>query len=236
MLDPLPAGRSAAVRGGGGHDDVGSGAPSDGRERCVVDRALGVRAHGARPRSSLRRNRRRSTRSAPGRRSPRSAGARCAAVSGRGAISSAASAGAASAFHRRLAARLRALGVPARAVHAAEHLQGRLAERVHHRRGERELQAGTTRLDHPRSGRVLRALRQVHPPRLHAALAGGGGEVQVPLPRQRLPQDGHQLRRAGAAPAGALPHHARRGRPARGRHERRLSLRARRLGQARARS
>jgi cytochrome b6-f complex iron-sulfur subunit len=32
---------------------------------------------------------------------------------------------------------------------------------------------------------LLRALDHLHAPRLHAQLAGGGGEVQVPLPRLR---------------------------------------------------
>ena len=49
-------------------------------------------------------------------------------------------------------------------------------------------------------------------------------------------KSGDQLRRAGAAAAGALPHRARRGRAAGRRQERRLPLRARRLGRGRARS
>ena len=44
--------------------------------------------------------------------------------------------------------------------------------------------------------RLLRAHHRLHAPRLHAELPVGGKQVQVPVPRQRLPPDRHQLRRA----------------------------------------
>ena len=44
--------------------------------------------------------------------------------------------------------------------------------------------------------RLLRADHDLHAPRLHAELSVGGEQVQVPVPRQRLPHDRRQLRRA----------------------------------------
>jgi hypothetical protein len=58
-----------------------------------------------------------------------------------------------------------------------------------------------------REEKGMYALREVHAPRLHAALARGGEQVQVPVPRQRLLQVRHQLRGPGAAPARASAHH-----------------------------
>ena len=52
-------------------------------------------------------------------------------------------------------------------------------------------------------GQHLRPDRHLHPPRLHAQLAGDAEQVQVPLPRQRLLHHRHQLRRAGPAAARA---------------------------------
>ena len=135
---------------------------------------------------------------------------------------------------RHHAARVPALGVPARPLPAADELQGRVPDGLHDRRGQREVQEGPPRLDHPQRRGLLRAVRQVHAPRLHAALAHGREQVQVPVPRQRLLQDRHQLRGSGAAAARAPAHHARRGRPARHRQGRQVPLREGRLGQARA--
>ena len=60
---------------------------------------------------------------------------------------------------------------------------------------------------------ILRADRRLHAPGLLAQLAGGGEQVQVPLPRQRLLPHGHQLRGPRAAAAGARAHRAGRRRP-----------------------
>src|SRR5207247_9637963 len=99
-------------------------------------------------------------------------------------------------------------------------------------RVKRELQEGPARLDHPHRGGALRAVRQVHPPRLHASLAHRREQVQVSVPRERLLQDRHQLRRPGAAPARAPAHHQGRGRPAPDRQGRQVPLREGRLEQA----
>ena len=74
--------------------------------------------------------------------------------------------------------------------------------------------------------RVLRAARHLHAPGLHAELPVGGSQVQVPVPRQRLPHDRHQLRRAGAASARARAHRARRRRPDPGRQGAQVPVRA----------
>ena len=55
----------------------------------------------------------------------------------------------------------------------------------------------------PARQRLLRAHHHLHAPRLHAELSLGGEQVQVPVPRQRLPHDRRQLRRPGAAAARA---------------------------------
>ena len=55
-----------------------------------------------------------------------------------------------------------------------------------------------------RSARHLRALHGLHASGLHAELAGGRTEVQMPVPRQRLLQERHQFRRSHAAASGTL--------------------------------
>ena len=98
------------------------------------------------------------------------------------------------------ARRHRPLHVPQRPQRAAAAVQGRIPERVRGRRG-RAVEREVRRLDRPderghraEGGRVLRAARHLHTPRLHAELPVGRGEVQVSLPRQRIPHHGHQLR------------------------------------------
>ena len=63
------------------------------------------------------------------------------------------------------------------------------------------------------NGTDLRPEHHLHPPRLHAQLAGARGEVQVPLSRQRLQHHRRQFRRPGTSAAGALGHQHRRRRP-----------------------
>ena len=60
----------------------------------------------------------------------------------------------------------------------------------------RALEGEVRRLDRPHAERhraagerVLRAARDLHAPGLHAELPGGRRQVQVPVPRQRLPDD-----------------------------------------------
>ena len=55
-----------------------------------------------------------------------------------------------------------------------------------------------------RAARDLRPEDRLHAPGLHAQLARGRAEIQMPLPRQRLLQGRHQLRRSGPAAARAL--------------------------------
>src|SRR5436309_2995061 len=74
---------------------------------------------------------------------------------------------------------------------------------------------------------VLRAQHGLHPSRMHAELSLGGEQVQVPVPRQRLPDHWRQLRRAGAATARTLPCIAGRRRPDPGRQEPQVPVRAR---------
>ena len=57
---------------------------------------------------------------------------------------------------------------------------------------------GQLRIQRP--ARDLRPAHGVHAPGLHAELAGRRAEVQVPLPRQRVLQGRHQLRRPRPAP------------------------------------
>ena len=52
--------------------------------------------------------------------------------------------------------------------------------------------------DYHESSGFYALLRNLHAPWLHAELALGGEQVQVPLPRQRVPSDRYQLR--GTAP------------------------------------
>ena len=54
--------------------------------------------------------------------------------------------------------------------------------------------------------RYLRPLHRVHSSRMHAGLAAGRAEIQVPVPRQRLLQERNQFRRPHAAAAGTLCH------------------------------
>ena len=117
----------------------------------------------------------------------------------------------------------RPLHVPQRALRAAAAVQGRLPERYGVGVDERwKDKFGVWIVREPddvvaQCSRVLRAARDLHAPRLHAELAGRGEQVQVPVPRQRLLHDGHQLRGPGAAAARARPHRARRRRPDPGR-------------------
>ncbi len=87
-----------------------------------------------------------------------------------------------------------ALPVPERALRAAAVLQGGLPQRVHGGRGRHALEGRLRRVDRAQLRRLLRPDRGVHAPRLLAELAGRGEQVQVPLPRERLLQDGRQLR------------------------------------------
>ena len=57
--------------------------------------------------------------------------------------------------------------------------------------------------DYHEVGRFLRPARYLHASWVHAELVVGGEQVQVPVPRQRIPSDRHQLRGAGAAAARA---------------------------------
>ena len=91
------------------------------------------------------------------------------------------------------AGRDRPLHVPERAQRAAAAVQGGLSGRLRHGR-RRALQGVQRRLDRahrrrhrPSRERLLRAEHDLHAPRLHAELAGGRAEVQVPVPRQRVP-------------------------------------------------
>jgi hypothetical protein len=63
------------------------------------------------------------------------------------------------------------------------------------------------------------------------ALARRREQVQVPVPRQRVLQERHQLRGTGAPPARAPADHEGRRRPDRGRQGNQIPLRKRRMGQ-----
>ena len=96
----------------------------------------------------------------------------------------------------RRARRDRPLHVPERAQRAAAAVQGRLPDRVRH--GRRRAVEGqvrhldrqdrrTTTIVHASGFYVL--ITRLHAPGLHAELSGGGKQVQVSLPRQRLSPD-----------------------------------------------
>src|SRR6185436_6895635 len=126
----------------------------------------------------------------------------------------------------------RPLHVPQRAERAAAAVQGRLPERIRHggrRALEREIRglAGADDRRHRAARqRLLFAQRHLHAPRLHAELPVGGEQVQVPLPRQRLPHDRRELRGAGAATPRADPNRPRGRRADPGRQEPPLPARA----------
>ena len=88
----------------------------------------------------------------------------------------------------------RPLHVPERAQRAAAAVQGGVPDRVRGGRG-RALEGEIRRLDRAHAQRrrraverLLRAARHLHAPRLHAELSVGRGQVQVPVPRQRIPR------------------------------------------------
>ena len=100
----------------------------------------------------------------------------------------------------RRAGRDRPLHVPERAQRAAAAVQGRLPERVRHGRRRaverevRRLARADDRGHRAARERLLFAQRHLHAPGLHAELSVGGKQVQVPVPRQRLPHTGSTSR------------------------------------------
>ena len=97
---------------------------------------------------------------------------------------------------RRGARRDRPLHVPERAQRAAAAVQGRTARPstawASTSAGRTSSASGSSRRRrrHRARQRLLRAHHRVHAPGLHAELARGGKQVQVPLPRQRLSLSG----------------------------------------------
>src|SRR5712671_7211855 len=133
---------------------------------------------------------------------------------------------------RRRGARHPAHALPARPFRAAHLLQGRLSRRLRSGRRFREMDEEPARLGGAHALDHLRAARHLHPPGLHAALAGPREQVQMPLPRLGLHQGRRQLRRPHAPAAGAGEDHARRRRPAGGRQGVPLPLRAGPVGRS----
>ena len=64
-------------------------------------------------------------------------------------------------------------------------------------RGGHPLREQRARLDHPRAERLLRPERDMHPSGMHAEVPGLRGQVQVPVPRERIPPKRRQLRGPG---------------------------------------
>jgi cytochrome b6-f complex iron-sulfur subunit len=69
---------------------------------------------------------------------------------------------------------------PAHPVSASHQLQSGVPVRFHDRRGEHQVSEGPARVDRRGRRGHLRHLRQVHAPRLHAALAGGENKFKCP--------------------------------------------------------
>ena len=68
------------------------------------------------------------------------------------------------------------------------------------------------------AGQVIRSRCQMHPPGMHAELAGSREQIQVSVPWQWLRHGGQKLRRTGAASHGSRPRGTGCGRSDRGRY------------------